>query len=466
MALITTYRVKAHLTKTGHRLLDQRLEEQRQLYNCALEERLIAWRTSRVSLDKAHQSRELTGIRANFQEYASVHRRVSIGTLDRLDRAYRHYREALGELVRALAGQLDGTPRMIRWDAREGRWRTLWGQPRFKSPERFRTLECHAGTDRFLRRSGSSHKGFIRIKGLPRLEFRWDGRLPVSPDGTPIQPLSIKITRTPKRVWISMCFAVGEPPEKVNAPPQNPVGLHPGVVQRMTATGNAGPVLMERRIKDRSTPVKLRRKMARQQQDSMRKGFASWERMDTGGFRRRWHPINPSDAQSRYHGRGYRKTRLQLGKFEQAQRETNMGVLHEISSRLVREHDAICVEAPDIVEMTRSASGDLDSPGDGVSRQRQFNRSVLDQTWGTFTHMLEYKAERAGIPFVRVPSPYISQTCHRCGVSDSDSRQGRAHFRCVHCGLEVDAEDNAARNVLAFGLAMLAQGAGGTVPQR
>ena len=466
MSLVATYRVKAYLTKTGHQLLDQRLEEQRLLYNCALEERLTAWRLGRVSLGKTHQSRELTGIRSDLQEYAVIHRRVSVGTLDRLDRAYRRYKEALAELVRALAGQLEETPRMIRWDARESQWRTLWGQPRFKPPERFRTLECHAGTERFLSRADSGCKGYIRIKGLPRLEFRWDGRLPVSSDGAPLQPSYITLTRTPKRVTISMRFTIGESPEKSPAPPQNPVGLHPGVVQRMTAAGNAEPVLMERRDRDRSTPARLQRKMARQQRDSMRKGFASWERAATGSFRRRWHLVDPSDAQSRYHGQGYRKTRLQLAKFEQAQQEANVGMLHEISSRLVREHDAICIEAPDLMEMTRSPSGDVDSPGEGVSRQRRFNRSVLDQTWGTFTHMLEYKAERAGIPFVRVPSPRMSQTCHRCGIADSGSRRGRAHFRCVHCGLEVDAEDNAARNVLALGLAILAQGAGGTVPQR
>ena len=466
MLLITTYRVKAYLTKAGHRLLDQRLEEQRLLYNCALEERLTAWRTSRVSLGKTHQSRELTGIRSDLSEYAEVHRRVSVGTLDRLDRAYRHYKEALAELALAFAGQLEGTPRMVRWDARQGRWRTLWGQPRFKSPERFRTLECHAGTERFLRRSESGRKGHIRIKGLPGLEFRWDRRLPVSSDGTPVQPSYVTLTRTPKRITVSMRFALGESPEKVEKPPQNPVGLHPGVVQRMTATGNAGPVLMERRDRDRSKPARLQRKMARQQRDSMRKGFASWERTATGGFRCRWHPIDPSDAQPRYRGQGYRKSRLRLAKFEQAQQEANMGLLHEVSSRLVREHDAICIETPDLMDMTRSASGTVDSPGEGVSRQRRFNRAVLDQTWGAFTYMLEYKAERAGIPFVRVPSPYMSQTCHRCGVADPDSRQGRAHFRCVHCGLEVDAEDNAARNVLALGLAMLAQGAGGTAPQR
>ena len=263
-----------------------------------------------------------------------------------------------------------------------------------------------------------------------------------------------------------MVPTIGESPEKPPGPPQNPVGLHPGVVQRMTATGSAGPVLMERRDSDRGTPARLQRKMARQQRDSMRKGFASWERTATGSFRRRWHPIDPSDAQSRYHGRGYRKTRLRLAKFEQAQQEANMGMLHEISSRLVREHDAICIEAPDLMDMTRSASGNVGAPGEGVIRQRRFNRSVLDQTWGAFTYMLEYKAERAGVSFVRVPSPYMSQTCHRCGVADAASRRNRAHFRCAHCGLEVDAEDNAARNVLAQGVAMLGFDAGGTLPRR
>ena len=466
MPLVTTYRVKAYLTKAGHRLLGQRLEEQRLLYNCALEERLTAWRMGRVSLGKTHQSRELTGIRSDLQEYAEVHRRVSVGTLDRLDRAYSHYKEALAELVRALAGQLEGAPRMIRWDAREGRWRMLRGQPRFKSPERFRTLECHAGAERFLRRSESGSKGHIRVKGLPRLEFRWDRRLPVSSDGTPVQPSYVTLTRTPKRVTISMCFTIGESPEKPPGPPQNPVGLHPGVVQRMTATGSAGPVLMERRDSDRGTPARLQRKMARQQRDSMRKGLASWERTATGGFQCRWHLIDPSDAQSRYHGQGYGKTRLQLAKFEQAQREANMGMLHEISSRLVREHDAICIEVPDLMDMTRSASGNVGAPGEGVIRQRRFNRSVLDQTWGAFTHMLEYKAERAGVSFVRVPSPYMSQTCHRCGVADSASRRNRAHFRCAHCGFDGDAEENAARNVLAQGVAMLGFDAGGTLPRR
>ena len=465
MPLVTTYRVKAYLTAAGHRLLDQRLEEQRLLYNGALEERLTAWRMGRVSLGRPHQSRELTAIRAEMPEYAETHRRVSVGTLDRLDRAYGRFTQSLAELGKVRAGQLVGSPKLLRWDARENRWAAMCGRPRFKSAERFRTLECHAGAERFLRRSESGRKGFIRIKGLPRLHIRWDSRLPVASDGQPVQPLSVKVTRTPKRVTVSMSFAIGDAPETSSTTPLNPVGLHPGVVQRLTASTVPAHLVMDRRSRDRRVSTRLQRKMARQRRQAIGKGIASWQRTATGRYRMRWHPLDPDTQQSGQYGRSYRKTRRQLSRHEQTTTEADMGLLHEISSKLVKEHDAICIEAPNIGSMTQSASGDLESPGKGVSRQQNLNRSILEQTWGRFADMLEYKAERAGIPFARVPSPYMSQTCHQCGVTDPASRRSRAHFRCAHCGFNGDAEENAARNVLVQGLALLGLDAGGTLPQ-
>ena len=466
VSLTTTYRVKAYLSKCGHLLLDQRLEEQRQLYNAALEERLTAWRMARTSLGRTHQSKELTAIRAAMPEYGETHRRISVGTLDRLDRAYQRYTRSLAELGRVRSGSMEGPPRLVRWDAKDRQWRPLCGQPRFKSGERFRTLECHAGAERFLRISQSARKGYLRVKGLPRLEFRWDERLPMIVHGTPTQPLYVKITRTARRVTISMSYAIGEAPEKPATRPVNPVGLHPGVTQRMTVTGDGSPILLERRRRDLATKARLQRKQDRQRRKAIRSGIAAWERTATGRYRFVWRRMDGSDAGSARYGQGYRKTRRQAARLDQAEQETNIGLLHEVSSQLVREHDAIFIEAPGIRDMTRSAAGDLESPGEGVNRQRQLNRSVLEQTWGRFAEMLEYKAERAGIPFVRVPSPYMSQTCGQCGVVDPASRRSRDHFHCVSCGFDVDAEDNAAHNVLAQGLTMLGPGAGGTPPRR
>ncbi len=465
MQLVTTYRVKAYLSAAGHRLMDERLEEQRVLYNAALEERLTAWRTQRVSITLRHQSGELTAVRSTLPEYSTVNRRISVGTLERLDRAYGRYTRAMVELGSALAGKLDGPPKLVRWDAATGKWRSLFGQPRYKGAGRFRTLECHTGSERWLRRSDSGRKGYIRIKGLPCIEFRWDDRIPLGDDSLPVQPRNVKITRTPRRVTLSMAFAIGELPEVSAESPNQPVGLHPGVAQRMTAAGTDQPVVLAKRERDLRTPARLQRKMARQQADSVRRGLARWQRTATGRYSLEWLPIDPSDPGSRLYGKGYRKTRTRLAKFWQWEREADEGRLHEVSSRLALNHDAILIEVPDVVAMTRPVAGASAPPGT-VAAQRNLNRLILEQTWGRFAGMLEYKAARAGIPFVRVPSQYLSQTCHRCGTADVVSRLNRARFRCVHCGYDGDAEDNAAHNVLVRGLAELGFDAGGAFPQQ
>ena len=65
---------------------------------------------------------------------------------------------------------------------------------------------------------------------------------------------------------------------------------------------------------------------------------------------------------------------------------------------------------------------------------------------------LAYKAERMGLPApIEVPAAFTSQTCARCGHRDPANRpkkdsQGRglqAVFRCVACGYEANADDNA-----------------------
>lgn len=465
-ALTTTYRVKAYLTRAGHQLLDQRLEEQRVLYNAALYERLTAWRVAGLTVTKVHQSRELTSIRQDLPEYGTVHRRVSVGTLERIDQVYRLHLQSLGEVRSRIRGEETGESQLVHWDARSGQWRPMFGRPRFKGPGRFRTLEAYSGADRFVRRSENGRKGHILIKGLPRLEFRWDHRIPVREDGVVQQPLYIRVTRTPKRVTVSLTYSLGEAPEVPEISPTNPVGLHPGMAQRMTAAGRQDDLLTNIRRTDRAARSRLQRKMSRQQREGVTNGHASWERTEAGQFRRRWNLIDRGNPDRGHHGQGYRKTQARLAKLGQSETEANRGLLHEVSARLVEEHDAICVEAPDIQAIIQSAAGDAETPGEGVARRRQINRSVREQAWGTFVDMLEYKAERAGIPFVRVSSPHLSQTCHRCGVADATSRRNRAHFRCAHCGFDGDAEENAARNVLAQGLAMLGFEAGGTLPRR
>ena len=59
--------------------------------------------------------------------------------------------------------------------------------------------------------------------------------------------------------------------------------------------------------------------------------------------------------------------------------------------------------------------------------------------------------EESGINFIEVDPAYTSQTCSLCGFISKDSRQGE-RFCCVKCGMEMDADINAAKNILMRGV--------------
>ena len=98
-----------------------------------------------------------------------------------------------------------------------------------------------------------------------------------------------------------------------------------------------------------------------------------------------------------------------------------------------------------------------------MQRRANINRAILEQTWGEFAQLLTYKAEGAGMDVVRIDPSYTSLTCSRCGVAQfdvSEQERNRAHFRCPDCGNTLNRSVNAAKNILARGLAQLASSAG------
>jgi len=62
---------------------------------------------------------------------------------------------------------------------------------------------------------------------------------------------------------------------------------------------------------------------------------------------------------------------------------------------------------------------------------------------------VEYKAHRAGVPFIEVDPAYTSQRCPRCGHTERANRPTRDRFRCRRCGLAGPADHVAGVNVRA-----------------
>lgn len=63
---------------------------------------------------------------------------------------------------------------------------------------------------------------------------------------------------------------------------------------------------------------------------------------------------------------------------------------------------------------------------------------------------LERLSEDEGFTLTKVNPAYTSQTCSKCGFTDSKSRNGE-QFECVECKNKIDADYNAALNILHRG---------------
>ncbi|MET9409118.1 RNA-guided endonuclease TnpB family protein [Streptomyces sp. NPDC002935] len=118
---------------------------------------------------------------------------------------------------------------------------------------------------------------------------------------------------------------------------------------------------------------------------------------------------------------------------------------HRLSTRLIRENQAIAVE---------------DLCVKGLARTR-LAKSVHDAGWSAFVTMLEYKAARYGRQFHRIDRfEPTSQVCSVCGVKDGPKPLNVRAWTCGACGAVLDRDINAAVNVAkAAGLAATACGA-------
>ena len=175
------------------------------------------------------------------------------------------------------------------------------------------------------------------------------------------------------------------------------------------------------------------------------------------------YPVYPSYEMCKVESKSREKIVAQLRKHSHREQIRNRNELHRITAGLVKKYDHFAIEDLSIQKITWSARGTLENPGYGVATKANINRSILEQTWGEFAQLLTYKAEGAGMEVVRIDPSYTSLTCSRCGVAQFDvslQERNRARFRCPDCGNDLNRSINAARNILARGLAEPASSAG------
>jgi putative transposase len=125
--------------------------------------------------------------------------------------------------------------------------------------------------------------------------------------------------------------------------------------------------------------------------------------------------------------------------------------LHKLSTKTSKNPAVIYVEDLQVPHMSRSARGTVEEPGTPVAAKSGLNKAILDQGWGMFRRLLEYKQAWRGGAVIAVPPRYTSQTCPQCGHVSKQNRPQQALFSCVVCRYTYHADIVAAMNILAVG---------------
>ena len=158
--------------------------------------------------------------------------------------------------------------------------------------------------------------------------------------------------------------------------------------------------------------------------------------------------------------KNWQKLKAKIAKLHYKISNIRKNYLHQISSKISKNHAIVYVEDLQVANMSKSASraGNVEQHGHrkNVKQKSGLNRAILDQSWAEFRRQLDYKLLWNGGFLFTVPPQNTSRSCPNCGHTAKDNRTTQAQFKCVQCGYENNADVVGAINVLKRGQALQA----------
>lgn len=152
------------------------------------------------------------------------------------------------------------------------------------------------------------------------------------------------------------------------------------------------------------------------------------------------------------------RARRDLARVLRRERDRRKDFCAQTASRLAQANALVVLEDLNIQKMAKSAKGTIPNPGTNVKRKSELNRAIMSKGWYQFEKCLRSSARYTGTQIIKVNPAYTSQRCSQCQHVDPKSRESQAVFRCTNCKHSEHADVNAAKNILAAGLAVTACG--------
>jgi putative transposase len=264
--------------------------------------------------------------------------------------------------------------------------------PRFKSRKKSRASATYTRSA-FRWRSSEL---FLAKMSEP-LNIRWSRSLPEG-----VEPTTVTVSRDGAGRWFVslLCDDVIEP----GLPTMSAVGLDAGVTSLVTlSTGEKVANPKHERVD--------RRKLVRTQRALSRKAPGSANR---------------------------EKARRKVARVHARIADRRRDFLHKLTTRLIRENQTVVIEDLTVCNMVKNHT---------------LARSISDAAWRDLRSMLEYKAAWYGRDLLVVDRWFpSSKLCSACGTIRTQLPLNVRSWTC-ECGAVHDRDVNAARNILAAGLA-------------
>jgi putative transposase len=271
--------------------------------------------------------------------------------------------------------------------------------PRFKSRKKSRASAEYTRSG-FKFRDGQ----LTLAKMAEPLDIRWSRPLP---EGS--TPTTVTVSRDSAGRWfVSMlCDDLIAPAPATTAA----VGIDAGITSLVTLSTGEKVTNPKHERRDRARMAQAQRELSRKE-----KGSANRE-----------------------------KARRRVAKVHARIADRRRDHLHKLTTRLVRENQTVVIEDLTVRNMVKNHS---------------LARAISDAAWRDMRTMLEYKCAWYGRELVVVDRWFpSSKLCGTCGTITAKLPLNVREWTC-DCGAVHDRDVNAARNILAAGLAVNACGAG------
>ena len=253
--------------------------------------------------------------------------------------------------------------------------------------------------------------------------FRWkDGQVFLAKCNTPLSirwskqipegciPSTVTVRLTPGGRWF-VSILVDDYTIKALPRIEKSIGLDVGITS-LIATSDGDKIANQGHFK------KLRKKLKRKQKTLARKQKGSNNRQ---------------------------KARVKVAKVHAQITDARQDFLHKLTTQLIRENQTIVVEDLAIKNMVKN---------------HKLALAISDASWGELIRQLAYKCEWYGRELIKIDRWFpSSKRCGNCGHIVDKLPLNIREWECPKCGTSHDRDINAAKNILAAGLAVSVCGA-------